>query len=267
MKNLWVTIIGLLLALPLVVRAEVLDFQVPKLTSPVIDQADILSSDGRTRIESLIRRLHESGGSQLAVLTLSSLGGRSIEEVGIKVGDAWKLGTKEKDDGIILLIAPKERRMRIEVGQGKEGDLPDALAHRIITEVIGPQFRAGRFDDGVLLGVAAIIQKTDPQFDLDAAGVSRTAVTVRGNKPPKAFTIFPFIIFFLIVMRILRGLNAGVRTPFNVSTGHRSRHYGGTHWGSGGGSGWGGGSGGGYSGGGYSGGGGGFSGGGSSGSW
>jgi uncharacterized protein len=245
-------------------NAQDLDFRVPQLTSPVVDQAGILSPEGRARAESLIRRLQESGGSQLAVLTLSSLGGLTIEEVGIKVGDAWKLGTKEKDDGVILLIAPKERRMRIEVGQGKEGDLPDALSRRIITDVIGPQFRAGRYDDGILLGVAAIIQKTDPQFDLDAAGISRSAVTVRRDKPGKSFTVFPFIIFILIVMRILRGLHAGVRTPFNTQS-SLGRRYGGSsghYWGSGGGSGWGGGSGGGYSGGG-----GGFSGGGSSGSW
>lgn len=237
-------------------------FEIPALTSPVIDQVGILSTDGRVKTESLIRQLRDSGGSQLAVLIVSSLHGLTIEEASIKVVDNWKLGSKDKDDGILLLVAPNERRMRIEVGQGKEGDLPDALARRIISEIIGPQFRAGRYDAGILFGVAAIIQKTDPQFDLDKVGVPRSSSHVRSGKSSGGFNVFPFIILIFVLGRILQGLRAGPRTPFNtrVSRGRGFYSgYSGSSWGSGG---WGGGSGGGFSGGG-----GGFSGGGSSGSW
>lgn len=258
----------MLVSLPWVATlAQDLKFEVPRLTSPVVDQAGILSPEGRARIEAVIRRLHESGGSQLAVLTVASLGGLSVEEVGIKVVDAWKLGAKEKDDGVLLLVAPNERRMRIEVGQGKEGDLPDALARRIIMEVIGPRFRAGQYDLGILLGVGAIIQQTDPQFDLNAVGISGSATRVQGKKSNRGFNFFPLIILLFIIIRIIRGIRAGVRTPFHAPSGRWDSGYRGSHWGSGssgwdGSSGWGGGSGGGYSGGG-----GGFSGGGSSGSW
>ncbi len=243
------------------------EFTVPQLTSPVVDQAGIISPSARQQIESLLRRVQSDGGSQIAVLTLPSLNGLTIEEVSIKVVETWQLGSKEKDDGVLLLIAPSDRRMRIEVGQGKEGDLPDAIARRIISEVIGPQFRAGRYDEGISRGVIAIIQKTDEQFDLGAAGVSRVALNPTRSRATHDFKILPFIVVLVILVNIIRHIRSGPRTPWGAPGGRINRYRGGagrSSWGS---SGFGGRSGGGFSGGGFSGGGGGFSGGGSSGSW
>jgi uncharacterized protein len=236
-------------------------FEVPRLTSPVVDEAGIMSIDGRQRVEKLVRAVQESGGSQISVLTVKSLGGLSIEEASIKVVDQWKLGRQDKDDGVLLMVAPNDRRLRIEVGRGKEGDLPDAIARRIINQVIGPAFRGGQFDNGILLGVAAIIQKTDPEFDLERAGAPRPRTRSGGSGgAANLILILIFILFmvFMLVLRVIQFLGLMPRSSF-------TRGYGNSGWGGGfgGGSGWGGGGGGG----GWSGGGGGFSGGGSSGSW
>jgi uncharacterized protein len=234
-------------------------FEVPPLTSPVVDQAGILSPDGRARVEQLVRSLFESGGSQVTVLTVASLGDLSIEEASIKVVDAWKLGRDKKDDGILLMVAPNERRMRIEVGRGREGDLPDAIAKRIINQVVGPEFREGRFDGGILLGVAAIIQRSDPQFDLEKSGtpMPHARSSRRGRGSNMLFLIF--VLIFMLMTPILAVLRLFGILPRSSMRGYGHTGYGG--W-SGSGGGWSGGGGGGWSGGG-----GGFSGGGSSGSW
>ncbi len=254
-------IIGLwLMSWTSLVSAE--EFVVPPLTGPVVDEAGILSASARSQIERLTRAVFESGGSQIGVLTLSSLGGLTIEEVGIKVTDVWKLGRKGQDDGVLLVVAPQERRVRIEVGRGREGDLTDAYSRRIINQILGPAFREGQFDRGVLLAVAAIIQKTDPNFDLEANGVARARMTRGGGQNIANFWVTLIIILLFVLLGPVVGLMQFLGL---IPRSHRIRSYGGSGWGGSGwgGSGWGGGS----SGGGWSGGGGGFGGGGSSGQW
>lgn len=236
-------------------------FSPPAMHEPVVDQAGILSAPTRQTLNQLLKNLYNSGGSQIAVLTISTLNGVSIEEAGIKTAEAWKLGRKGKDDGVILLVAPSDRRMRIEVGRGREGDLTDAYSRRIITEVITPSFKSNDFDTGITNGVAAIVTITDPQFDLAGAGAARMHLgrsRSRGSDGEgsafgsliRALLIFFFFGFF-ILFRVLR--------MFGLTGGSRFGRHGG-YWGGGGG-GFGGG------GGGWGGGGGGFGGGGSSGSW
>ena len=243
----------LLIGGPVAYAASDKPFEIPALTSPVIYLAGIMSPQGKAQVEQLVRAVFEAGGSQITVLTLASLGELSIEEASIKVVDQWKIGHEKKDDGILFLLAPNERRMRIEVGRGREGEVPDAIANRIIKQVVGPAFRDGQFDQGILLGVAAIIQRSDPNFDLQKAGAPRPRVR---SQQQGGVLQFILVALFVIISIIDRGLNA-------VFGGSRYRRMSGGGW-SGGGSGW---SGGGGGGGGWSGGGGGFSGGGSSGSW
>jgi uncharacterized protein len=226
------------------------DFQVPALTGPVVDQAGMLSSGARQRLEAFLRRLHDGGGSQIQVAIVSDLGGVSIEEASIKTVDKWKLGHAKTDDGVLLMIAAKEHRVRIEVGQGREGDLPDLIASRIIREVIVPGMRQGDPDRAVLAGVAAIVHYTDPGF-------LEQQQTVSADSPPgrdgSRLLLILKIIFLLLIL-----------TPLFLG-----RFFGG-FWGGGGFGGFGGGGfgGGGFGGGGgWSGGGGGFSGGGASGGW
>lgn len=153
----------------------VAEFSLPALTGPVVDEARLLSPDTRARLDRFLQDLRVRGGSQIQVVTLRSLSGHSIEEAGIKLAEAWKLGGAKQDDGVIVVLAPTERRVRIEVGQGREGELPDVVASRIIREVIVPRMREGDADGAVRDGVLAIVHYTDPDFAREA-GVDRKSV-------------------------------------------------------------------------------------------
>ena len=236
--------------------------QIPALTTPVTDLAGMISSETKNTLDQILYRLREGGGSQIAVLTVPDLGGMSIEEAGIKVGEKWKIGEAGTDRGVILLIAKSERKIRIEVGQGNEGALPDVIAKRIIEDVIAPKFRASGVDDGVVAGVLQIIRHTDPDFDVGSIRQGRGHGGSRRGSGGGLFSLFPFIILIGIGIRVL--------SAFNGPGGHygnnlRRSGFGGGF--GGGGFGGGGGGGGGFGGGGFGGGGGGFSGGGSSGGW
>ena len=234
------------------------EFQVPALRAPITDEAGILSPSTTSRLNELLKTLRDSGGSQIAVLILATLNGAPIENAGIKITDAWKLGRKGKDDGVLLLIVPSERKLRIEVGRGREGDLTDAYSKRIISEVIAPAFKAKDYDRGVIDGVVAIISVTDPEFNLENAGATR--VHMRGRNAQKEgmgllrSLLFIIVIVIFLFSQLLRmfGLNRG--------SGYGRGGYGGGGFG-------GGGYGGGGGGGGFGGGGGGFGGGGASGDW
>src|ERR1700729_2655425 len=126
---------------------------VPPLTARVTDLTGTLSGGAVARIESKLKSFEAKKGSQLAVLVVPTTQPEEIEQYGIRVGDAWKLGRKGVDDGAILLVAKDDRRVRIEVGHGLEGALPDATANRIIDETLAPRFKLGDYDGGVEAGV------------------------------------------------------------------------------------------------------------------
>lgn len=149
-----------LMSLPilLLMAASVcLALEVPYLSGRVVDDAEVLSPGARERITELSRQHEEKTSNQLAVLTVTTLESESIEEYAVRVFENWKLGQQGKDNGVLLVIAPQERRMRIEVGYGLEGTLPDAIASRIIRDVITPQFKNGDYDAGVVEGVRALV--------------------------------------------------------------------------------------------------------------
>lgn len=137
---------------------------VPAYEGPVNDHAKIMSAEDRKSLNRSLRTLLKSGGSQLAVLTIPDLGAAIVEDYSIQVTDSWRLGDKVRDDGILLLIAPNERKIRIEVGLGLESVLTDLVASRIIRETIAPYFKQSRFSEGIVAGVAAILAITDPSF-------------------------------------------------------------------------------------------------------
>ena len=130
---------------------------VPLLSGRVVDTAELLSPAARNSISVTLKAHEDKTGNQLVVLTLPSLDGESIEPYAVRVFETWKLGKKGQDNGALLLIVPKEKKLRIEVGYGLEGPLPDAITSRIIRNVIAPRFKAGQFDQGVADGVAALI--------------------------------------------------------------------------------------------------------------
>jgi uncharacterized protein len=126
---------------------------IPKLNSPVMDLSGILSPGERAEMESQIRNLQKETGAQVQVLVLDSVSPESIEQFSIRLGDTWKLGRSKVDDGVILLVALKDRQVRIEVGYGLEGAIPDAIANRIIQNSMVPKFQEGKFGSGIRSGL------------------------------------------------------------------------------------------------------------------
>ena len=152
-----------------VAATHVLAADVPYLTGRVVDNAEILSPPARDRIAGLLKAHDEKTSNQIAVLTLPTLDGESVEGYATRVFEAWKLGQKGKDNGVLVVVVPKDRKMRIEVGYGLEGTLPDVAAARIIRNVMTPAFKAGDYDQGVGDGVAAIVATLEGRGDAAAA--------------------------------------------------------------------------------------------------
>lgn len=248
--------LALALLLPVVAAAQV---PIPRLTGPVVDTAGLLDAGSRRRLEDLARsaRARESGqGVQLQYLIVPTLGGEPIEDFSIRAAEAWKLGTKGRDNGILVTVAVQDHAFRIEVGGGLEGEIPDVLARRIGDQILRPAFRAGRFGAGLYDAGAQL---------LTLAGVATEEVARHARGRPRGVTGLPvgggvlvgiFVVLWIIGI-VLRGFGPRRRSHL---WGGGGPWLGGGGWGGGG---WGGGGGGG----GWSGGGGGFSGGGASGRW
>ena len=175
-------------------------FKVPALQGPVTDSADMLSSAMRRKLESYLVDLKGQTGTELVVATVSDLAGLSIEEAAIKITDSWKLGSAEKDNGVLLLIAREERKVRIEVGYGHEGNLPDVIASRIIREVIIPRFKAGQIDRGVNDGVLAITHYVAPEFLVGKSIAPKAPIHARARLNAKYVELGLMLIFFLIII-------------------------------------------------------------------
>lgn len=127
-------------------------FKVPEAKGYVNDYAEILSPETEAILESELKTFKP----EIAILTIKDLSGLSIEEYGIKVAEAWKVGDADKDDGIVLIISTNDRKVRIEVGYGSEGKINDAKAGRILDENIIPNFKNGDWESGILEGVLSI---------------------------------------------------------------------------------------------------------------
>ncbi len=266
-------ILMMLFALLLAAPAHAQTF--PQLTGRVVDQANLLSPEQEGQLTQRLEALERASTRQLVVVTLTDLQGYDIADYGYRLGRHWGIGQRESRNGAMLIVAPSERRMRIEVGYGLEPILTDALSNQIINDIIRPRFRENDFAGGIIAGTDAIIQQLGAppeqaeQRALQAAEAQRSRGSSGGGS---LFTlIFWGIVILFIIMAMARG---GGRRGRRYGT-HRRRRGGpiviwgsgggwgggGGGWGSGGG-GWGGGGGGGFSGGGGS-----FGGGGASGGW
>src|SRR5271167_3541620 len=173
----------------------------PPLTGRVVDQAKILSPVTVADLERKLADLEQKSGIQLVVATVPSLGGEEIEPYANELFRAWKLGEAKQNNGALLLIAPKERRMRIEVGYGLEGTLTDAVSSVIIANAIAPRFKAGDFDGGVTRGVDDIITA----LTTDSAEWKPKATDMRAEHEASFLdTLAPFLIFLFIMFVISR---------------------------------------------------------------
>jgi len=131
----------------------------PALSAHVTDTVGLLPADRRQALESQLVQLEKDKGAQLAVLIVSTTRPEPIESYSRRVAEAWRLGRKGVDDGVLFVVARDDRRMRVEVGYGLEGAVPDAIAKRIIAEVVAPRFKAGDFPGGIEAGVAALVAR------------------------------------------------------------------------------------------------------------
>jgi len=190
--------------------------EVPFLSGRITDNAEILSQTMRRSLTDLLKAHEDSTGNQIAVLTVSTLGGESIEEYATAVFDAWKLGQKGKDNGVLIIVAPSERRMRIEVGYGLEAKLTDLLAGRIIRNIMTPRFKAGDYDGGVKEGVKAVITALEggevPEAGAETGPVTQTSSGLNIDEPDLPLTqriLFGAFIFGIIGLFTV----IGVLTP------------------------------------------------------
>lgn len=155
MKRLWTLVLLLALLLCGTAQAEV---AVPKLTQRVTDLTATLDASQTQALDARLAAFETGKGSQIAVLILPTTQPETIDQFSIRVVEAWKLGRKGVDDGVLLLVAKDDRKLRIEVGYGLEGALNDATAKRIVSEIISPLFKQGDFYGGIDAGVNAIIK-------------------------------------------------------------------------------------------------------------
>jgi uncharacterized protein len=253
-------VVGLLLATSLLLQPRAQALDVPPLMGAVNDYAGLLKPDEQRALESKLSSNKQATGHELTLLTVASLEGDTLEDLGIRAAEKWKLGSKKEDNGLILLVAPNERKMRIEVGNGLEGEITDAFSAAVIREVLQPAFRERDYAGGL-----------NRAFDLLMAKAQGIAVD-----PPKASSASqrhgaaPLLVFAVVIFILISSWFSG-----SGRGGGRRRRGGfffgpgiggGGGWGGGGGGGgWGGGGGGG--GGSWGGGGGSFGGGGASGDW
>jgi uncharacterized protein len=254
----------------------------PPLTGRVVDQAHLLSPEQVQDLTSKSAALESQKGAQFVVATVNSLEGYPVEDYGYRLGRAWGIGQKGKDNGVILLVAPNEHKVRIEVGYGATPYITDAMSGLIIRENVIPRFKQNDYGGGIEAGADAIIKQMslspdEAQKNIAAAEqVQQKRQHSGGN--PLPFFFWLMVIGFVVLSHFRRGHGRRYRSrhggisPWVVlwglnelNRGSRGSSWdGGSSWGGGGG-GWGGGGGGGF--GGFSGGGGSFGGGGASGSW
>ncbi|NTV14897.1 MAG: TPM domain-containing protein [Desulfobulbaceae bacterium] len=142
--------------------------EVPAFRGYVNDYAGMLSPEATGQLQQALAGFDKSDSTQVAILTIPSLEGEDLAGFSIKVVEKWGVGQKGKDNGVLLLVAKQERKVRIEVGRGLEGVLTDLVSGRIIAQIISPAFKAGRIDEGFLAGTAAIIQATRGEFKAEA---------------------------------------------------------------------------------------------------
>ena len=246
-------------------------------TAPVLDLANVIDDTDETLLTQRLDAFEQANQRQFVVVTVPSLDGYEISDYGYQLGRHWGLGDDENDDGIILLVAPNERRVRIEVGYGLESVIPDGLAHDIVEREIVPRFKEGDMTGGIVAGADAIVRHLELPPEEQQAAIAQAAPERGEGGFPFGVLIWIGLLFFFVILPMLarggRGRHyrrsgaAGavgevlLWTAINAAMNSKG----------GGGSGWGGGDGGGFGGfgdgGGFSGGGGSFGGGGASGSW
>jgi len=191
------TFVAFLLVLP----ALALDF--PALSGRVVDDAGVLDEGTRAALTQKLAEFEAKTTDQFVVVTLKSLQGTSIEDFGVELGRHWQIGQRDKNNGVLLIVAPNERRVRIEVGYGLEGALTDAVSRLIIENGITPRFRAGDFAGGITRGVDDIVSVLSGDAEEWQARAARRPDTVSPTDSTRNDSIWPVIWVVLVVMVVV----------------------------------------------------------------
>jgi len=244
LKKQWLGVLLFFIALVQVVPfGNLLAIPVPALSGRVNDYASMISAPTRAEIEAKLQQLEATESTQIVILTVPSLQGDPIENFSIKVAEAWKIGHKGSDNGVLLIVSRDDHKVRIEVGYGLEGKLTDLLAGRIIRDEIYPAFKIGQFDAGFSRAVEVLIAAVHGEYKAKPQAK-------RSDKPSMPLLAIILLAFYFI-SQIFRGHRGGGLMGGGLGGGF---YGGGSNFGGGGD-------------GGFSGGGGGFGGGGASGDW
>jgi uncharacterized protein len=224
----------------------------PALTGRVVDDANILSQTTRDDLTQKLAALEQKTSRQLVVVTIPSLQGYEISDYGYQLGRAWGIGQAKLNNGILLIVAPTEHKVRVEVGYGLEPIVTDALSEVIIQTQILPKFRSNDFNGGVEAGTDALVQ----QLSLETSEAEKRAAAAEQQQPQddnSGGAIAGFIILLFILISIVRVFGSWGLLPFLFMGGGRGGGFGGGGWSGGSDSGWSGGGGGSFGGGGASG--------------
>jgi uncharacterized protein len=181
----------------------------PDYSGYVNDYANTLSYDTESRINAIMGELERKTTSQVAVLIMDTINPFDIETYAVKLFEQWGIGQKEKDNGVLLLIAIKDRALRIEVGYGLEGAIPDAMAKIIIEDYIVPSFKKGDFDTGVLKGAVGIAKLVAKEYNIELSDLDKLPVEVPLPEKPSALESFANFIFTLILIILFISLRTG----------------------------------------------------------
>ncbi len=204
--------------------------EVPSPRGFVNDFAGIIRAGDASQMEALLRQLRDQTGIEIAVVTVASLNGRSIEDYSIDLARRWGVGGRQQDTGLMLLVAPAERQSRIEIGYGLEGDLPDGLAGEIVRRM-RPYFRQQAYSQGILLGVNSIVATLAEKKDLQIDGTNpalayRGTARSRQRRSSSGFAVMLLVLILIVVVLISISDTGGRGGP----GGRRRRYYRGSDW-------------------------------------
>lgn len=201
-------------SLTLFLAVQVSALEVPRLQGRVNDYAELLSPATEASLESVLKSLESSDSTQIVVLTIGSLQGDSLEEFSLRVVEDWKIGQQGLDNGVLLLVARDDRKIRIEVGYGLEGKLTDMTAGRIIGNVMGPRFKQGDFNQGIIDGIGAIVMTVRGEF----TAATETKPNGSGREDPGGLLTSMIFIFFIFgsllrKSKVAAAAVGGIATP------------------------------------------------------
>ncbi|QTQ13044.1 TPM domain-containing protein [Treponema parvum] len=186
---------------------------IPKMEGAVTDTANILTATAKEKMSSYLNNVNEKTGIQVALLTVKSLNGEEIESFSMRVAENWKLGQKEKDNGVLMLLALNEHKVRIEVGYGLEGVLTDAYCGLIIRQVMIPYFRQDAYAKGLEQGLRAVVQKAAGQDIQENEDSLNPLITGTEEKDGLPLPVFAFLVIYFLIF--IMGIASKFKTSSN----------------------------------------------------